>query len=153
VNHAEIRKRFQEAELSGDEIFSLTRSVAYFYQKPASDNADALDLIIRLIDRRAEFDQKLPGIGPMIDAIAREAGLFPYIADRGGWHDQLAIELMRAPGLPGIVFHIEQALVFHKLAEGRSIILSAPTSFGKSLLIDALVAGLGQFPRLVGVTI
>ncbi|WP_334364940.1 DEAD/DEAH box helicase [Bradyrhizobium sp. AZCC 1578] len=77
----------------------------------------------------------------MIDAIAREAGLYPYIVGRSAnWRDELAIETMRAPGLPDIVFHIEQAVVFHKLAEGRSVILSAPTSFGKSLLIDALVA-------------
>lgn len=140
MKHSEIRRLFDRPELSGDEIFSLARSVAYFFQKPDSDGSDALDLIIRLIDRREEFDARLPGVGAMIDAIAREAGLYPYIIGRGGWRDEMAIELMRAPGLPGIVFHIEQALVFHKLAEGRSIILSAPTSFGKSLLIDALIA-------------
>ncbi len=78
----------------------------------------------------------------MIDAIAREAGLFPYVRGaRGGtWRDELAIEIMRAPGLSDTIFHIEQAIVFNKLADGRSIILSAPTSFGKSLLIDALIA-------------
>lgn len=140
MNHDEIKGKLSQQALTGDEIFSLARSVAYFFQRPASDTADALDLIIRLIDRREEFESTLKGVGAMIDAIAREAGLYPYIAGKGGWRDELAIELMRAPGLAEIVFHIEQALVFNKLSTGRSIILSAPTSFGKSLLIDALIA-------------
>ncbi|MGR3795591.1 DEAD/DEAH box helicase [Vannielia sp. SX4] len=76
----------------------------------------------------------------MIDAILREVGLFPYIKERGGWRDQLATETMRVPGMEGFVFHIEQAIVFNKLAQGKSLILSAPTSFGKSLLIDAIIS-------------
>lgn len=141
MTHSELLLLFGKAEFSSDDVFSLARSVAYFFQRSDSNGADALDLIIRLLDRRDEFDKKLTGVGRMIDAIAREAGLYPYIAGHSGsWRDELAIEIMRAPGLPDIVFHIEQAIVFHKLAEGRSVILSAPTSFGKSLLIDALIA-------------
>lgn len=140
MKHADILERFNNDNPTGDEIFTLARSVAYFFQKPDDNLSDALDLIIRLIDRREDYNRRLPGVGEMIDAIAREAGLYPYIMERGGWRDQIAIELMRAPGLPDIVFHIEQSIVFHKLAAGRSVILSAPTSFGKSLLIDALIA-------------
>jgi hypothetical protein len=140
MKHADILDRFNKSDPTGDEIFCLARSVSYFFQKSNRDLVDALDLIIRLLDRREDFDKQLPGVGAMIDAIAREAGLYPYIAGRGGWRDELAIEVMRAPDLPEIVFHIEQAVVFHKLAAGKSVILSAPTSFGKSLLIDALIA-------------
>lgn len=140
MNHSEIRSALDRPDLTGDEIFALARSVAYFFQKPGSDANDALDLIIRLIDQREAYEKTLRGVSAMIDAIAREAGLYPYIAGRGGWRDELAMELMRAPGLEDIIFHIEQALIFNKLSEGRSIILSAPTSFGKSLLIDALIA-------------
>lgn len=141
MNHNDVLIQFSKIDHTTDEIFALARSVAYFFQRSDSNSADSLDLIIRLLDRRKDFNDRLPGIGAMIDAIAREAGLYPYIAERNGsWRDELAIESMRAPGLPDIVFHIEQAIVFHKLAEGRSVILSAPTSFGKSLLIDALIA-------------
>lgn len=140
MKHAELRSRFENKNLTPDEIFALARSVAYFFQKRDSDTTEALDLIIRLLDRRTEFEGKLSGIAEMIDAIAREAGLYPYIKSLGSWRDELAIEMMRAPGLSDVVFHVEQAIVFQKLAEGRSVILSAPTSFGKSLLIDALVA-------------
>lgn len=140
MNHDDLRVAIGQTALTGDEIFSLVRSVAYFFQKPGSDANDALDLIIRLVDRRDEFEKTLRGVGAMIDAISREAGLYPYIAGKGGWRDQIAIELMRAPGFKDTIFHIEQAIVFRKLSEGRSIILSAPTSFGKSLLIDVLIA-------------
>lgn len=77
MNHAEIRKQFDDPDLNGDQIFALARSVGYFFQKPAGDGVEALDLVIRLVDRREEFDQRLPGVGTMIDAIAREAGLYP----------------------------------------------------------------------------
>jgi len=38
------------------------------------------------------------------------------------------------------VFHREQAEIYRDLLTGQSVVLSAPTSFGKSLIIDALVA-------------
>lgn len=135
-----MRQQLKSADLSVDEIFNLVRAVAYFHQKPGSDLVDALDLIIRLIDRRNDFEGRLKGVSAMISAIAREAGLYPYVEGRGNWSDTVATELMRVPGFEDTVFHIEQAVVFHKLASGRSIILSAPTSFGKSLLIDALIS-------------
>jgi hypothetical protein len=140
MNHIDIRRQFDDPSLSSDEIFKLLRSVAYFHQRNDTSVVDSLDLIIRLIDQRDRLENVLAGSRAMIDAIARQAGLYPYVQGKGSWRDELAVELMRAPGLSGIIFHIEQALVFHKLAEGRSIILSAPTSFGKSLLIDALIA-------------
>lgn len=140
MTHAELITKFEKEKLSPDEIFALARSVAYFQQRSDSDKQQSLDLVIRLIDRRTEFEEHLPGIARMIDAIAREAGLYPYMQEPDGWRDELAIELMRAPGLDKVVFHIEQARVFQLLAQGRSVILSAPTSFGKSLLIDALIA-------------
>jgi len=140
MNRAEVVAKLTQSEMSADEVFSAIRSTAYFFQNPESDSIEALDVIIRLIDRRPDFENQLKGAGEMIDAIAREAGLFPYVEGTGTWHDELAVELMKAPGLDGIVFHIEQAVVFQKLVRGQSLILSAPTSFGKSLLIDALIA-------------
>lgn len=140
MTHNEIIAKFAQEDISTDEIFGLARSVAYFHQSPSSDAQHALDLVIRLVDRRTQYEERLPGIGRMIDAIAREVGLYPYVLKTDGWREELAIELMRAPGLDNVIFHIEQARVFRLLAEGHSVILSAPTSFGKSLLIDALIA-------------
>jgi len=38
------------------------------------------------------------------------------------------------------VFHREQADIYRRLVDGDSVILSAPTSFGKSRIIDAIIA-------------
>ena len=39
-----------------------------------------------------------------------------------------------------MTFHTEQRRVFSKLLAGKNVVLSAPTSFGKTLLVDALIA-------------
>ena len=135
-----IKTSLLSNDLSPDDIFMVTRAVAYHFQRMDTAREESIDLIIRLIDRRHLFEKRLSGVSRMIDAIAREAGLYPYVERADRWHDELAMEIMKAPGLDGVTFHIEQALVFGKLAYGKSVILSAPTSFGKSLLIDALIA-------------
>jgi|tagenome__1003787_1003787.scaffolds.fasta_scaffold20988185_2 hypothetical protein len=81
MTHGELLDRLKSAEYSGDDIFSLARSVAYFFQRSDTNGADALDLIIRLLERRDEFNAKLPGVGSMIDAIARERGCTPTSQD------------------------------------------------------------------------
>jgi superfamily II DNA/RNA helicase len=40
----------------------------------------------------------------------------------------------------GFTFHAMQQRVYQQLMDGESVILSAPTSFGKSIIVDALVA-------------
>lgn len=39
-----------------------------------------------------------------------------------------------------VVFHRVQAEVYRKLSSGENVLLSAPTSFGKTLVLDAIVA-------------
>ncbi len=49
--------------------------------------------------------------------------------------------------LDGITLHREQITALNTLLSGRNLILSAPTSFGKSVLIDALLAS-GRYHRI-----
>ena len=78
----------------------------------------------------------------MLDALIREHGLFPYLDDPEslGMADRLAYEVHRPLGIDDIVFHAKQAEVYRLLADGRNVVLSAPTSFGKSLVIDGILA-------------
>lgn len=151
MNYQDLLTALNSGDQQGDELFELVRSVAYFFQSVDSPANEALDLVIRLADRRELFEQRLSGVASMIDAVVREAGLFPYLQETGHWRDALALEFMRAPEMEDVFFHIEQAKAFKILAEGKSLILSAPTSFGKSLLIDALIAS--QSPRTVVATV
>jgi hypothetical protein len=79
----------------------------------------------------------------VIDGLLRERGLFPYLVNAElGTADRLALELHRPLdfGSDRRVFHRAQARVYHRLLEGENVALSAPTSFGKSLIIDAIIA-------------
>ncbi len=75
-----------------------------------------------------------------IDALTRQIGLFPYLdSDNLNLADSIAYEYHRPEGLDGIVFHRVQAEIYHELLRGKNVILSAPTSFGKSIIIDAII--------------
>lgn len=147
MTHNQLIGRIRDFPEDPDDIFALIRSISYFAASPDTKQDEALDLIIRLLDRRPFIVERLKGSGKMLDAISREAGLYPYMEGPHTWHEEIALDLVKAPGTEGIHFHIEQAKVFMDLLEGKSLILSAPTSFGKSLLIDTLIAA--KKPRTV----
>ena len=60
--------------------------------------------------------------------------------------DRLAYEVHRPLGIDDLVFHAKQAEVYRLLADGRNVVLSAPTSFGKSLIIDGSSPPAGTGP-------
>ena len=96
------------------------------------------ELLIRALDRRDVID----GATPLLTALVRQHGLFPYLPDpdRLGTADRIAYEIHRPIGTDDLVFHAKQAEVYRLLADGHNVVLSAPTSFGKSLIIDAIIA-------------
>lgn len=102
---------------------------------------EARDLLIRVLEleeKRTVFaDYK-----SIIDGLLRNVGLFPYLLIKeAGVRAQIAAEVHRPKGMPdNIIFTAKQAEVYRELLRGKSVVLSAPTSFGKSLIIDAVVA-------------
>ena len=73
----------------------------------------------------------------------RTVGLFPYLPPHArSPRDRAARERHRPHGLgeDGVVFHRVQWEVYRELLDGHNVMLSAPTSFGKSLIVDALIA-------------
>jgi len=109
----------------------------------APEKADSLqELVIRALDRQDDFGNHRP----LLDALVREVGLFPYLdPDVLPATDRIAYELHRPDSMDeDIVFHRPQAEVYRRLLRGENVILSAPTSFGKSLIIDAVIAS-GKF--------
>jgi replicative superfamily II helicase len=113
----------------------------------AGDVSVARELVIRLLEHR----DVAGAVGPILDALVRQLGLFPYLEpDSLPLPDLLAFEAHRPIGLDeeGVVFHEIQGYVYRLLLSGESVILSAPTSFGKSLIIDALIAS-GRYANVV----
>jgi hypothetical protein len=108
---------------------------------PASSSEDVVrEMTIRAFERIDE----LVAFAPLLSDLARLVGLYPYV-ERAGLptSDLIAIEVNRASLPDGdYVMHREQARLLRKLVRRENLILSAPTSFGKSLLVDAAIAAL-----------
>jgi len=123
--------------------FSALAEVSRLIDADANTGRDAL---IRSLEHRA----LLPQYSEIFDALIQKSGLYPYIEDGAALttSDLVNYEYHTAEGLDGIHLHSAQARVYRALMDGVNVILSAPTSFGKSLLIDAVIAS-GRFDCLV----
>ncbi|EFB72048.1 MULTISPECIES: DEAD/DEAH box helicase [Providencia] len=99
------------------------------------------DLVIRALDKFTYFDSVEQSL---LLNMVRAVGLFPYITPHLSCmaiSDRLAYEAHRVEGVEqGMVFHHLQAHTFSLIMQGRNVVLSASTSVGKSLVIDAVLA-------------
>jgi hypothetical protein len=79
---------------------------------------------------------------PLINNLLRQLGLYPYIApDSSLWRDQFVYEAFKVDvGDRYLTLHREQSAILNKLLLGKNMAISAPTSFGKSFIIDAFIA-------------
>lgn len=147
-----LRTQLQASTL--EDPFALLADVAAGYAR--ADTADerearlrARDLVIRCIERGADFAAQQE----LLDTLIARAGLFPYLddPDRLGLADRFVLEAhrpLRQPDDRELVFHGAQAEVYARLMDGDSVVLTAPTSFGKSVVVDALIAS-GRFANVV----
>lgn len=102
--------------------------------------AEARDEMIRLLSDMKQ--QQIPST-PLVNHLVRKLGLYPYIQmDFASLQDQIAHEVFKANvgQKEEITLHREQSMLLKKLLEGTDLAVSAPTSFGKSFIIDAFIA-------------
>jgi hypothetical protein len=79
----------------------------------------------------------------LVNHLIRSLGLYPYLqTDTSEWHDRLVYELFKVDvGLAKpVTLHREQSLILKRLLSGENLAISAPTSFGKSFIIDAFIS-------------
>ena len=124
-------------------VFQELRELAALTRHP-EQREEGRDRLIRFLDAHSGG----PGYATVVDSLCIHFGLYPYVSrDRTALStsEVLAWEKHRPPvdvfG-PEFAFHADQARVFHRLMDGNSVMLSAPTSFGKSAILDALVSTL-----------
>jgi hypothetical protein len=118
--------------------FNILRLVSQLAQHE-TDATDARELLLRILDNPDAF-ANYTGI---LNSLLRSVGLFPYLTTTElSLPDLIAYEAHRPLDYDreDIVFHKVQAEVYRRLMSGENVILSAPTSFGKSLVLDALIA-------------
>lgn len=136
INAAELRARLSNPESVRADSFSLLQDLCCF--AGSAEEQQAQDMILRALEVREQF---LVG-REVLDGLVRQFGLFQYLnPDDLPVPDQIAYEVHRPAHMEErIVFHRPQAEVYWTLLSGENVVLSAPTSFGKSLIIDAIVA-------------
>ena len=103
------------------------------------DEPKARDLLIQLLDYVGRNNIQY---FPLLNSLIREVGLYPYMdVNSSEWEDAFVYNLFRADiGLnEEKVLHREQFRLLSSLLAGKNIAVSAPTSFGKSFVIDAFI--------------
>ncbi len=99
----------------------------------------ARNLLIRLL---ADLDQTKTSYPQVVNQMIRATGLFPYLQlSSASWDQKFVHHAFEVDiGRRFATLHREQSSVLSKLLDGKSIAVSAPTSFGKSFIIDAFIA-------------
>lgn len=121
--------------------FQQLRELARYTRNPDAQHKGR-ELLIRFLDG----DKAPAEYAHIVDSLCIHFGLFPYVGPNRealSTAEALALETHRPPvNVYGesFIFHSDQAVVFHRLMDGENVMLSAPTSFGKSAILDALIA-------------
>lgn len=106
----------------------------------ANEGIEARNRLIRLLDTLGRENQ---AYNPLINHLIRESGLYPYLEpETSRWQDRFVYESFKVDigQDEPVTLHSEQSLVLKHLLDGENLAVSAPTSFGKSLIIDAYIA-------------
>jgi len=138
-------------QLKGDDlkrrVFSIMREASLNLNAGNSEDPSILEIIPRLAEL-VPIRPELESFREAFSALARATGLWNYIdKETADTADALLAEAVTSEELGGVTLHREQISALNDLLAGKNLILSAPTSFGKSLLIDALLAS-GQYRRV-----
>lgn len=97
---------------------------------------DSLIILLQeLKDKNIEYT-------PLVNHLIREVGLYPYIDEKtANWQERFVCEAFKvgSGGDNVVTLHREQSYVLKALLNGEDLAISAPTSFGKSFIIDAFI--------------
>ena len=146
TNYSEAKQYIKSIEsIPFEASLNLLKLCNNLLRKPAEEN-DGRDLVIRLLDKFDLIDSNTKMVWyDMIET----AGLYPYLNyDNLEGSARLRYEYHKSPYLTDIYLHTEQMLLSLKLLNKESVVLSAPTSFGKSLLIEEIIAS-NQYNNIV----
>jgi reverse gyrase len=106
----------------------------------ANEENLARNELIKLLDFHEE--NKIP-YSELVNHLIRESGLYPYLeTETASWQDRYIYEIFKVDTGEDeeITLHREQSALLKKLISGINLAVSAPTSFGKSFVIDAYIS-------------
>lgn len=120
-----------------NDIFEWCRNIGMLLEQ--SQEQEARNELIKLLDYINKNDI---AYSPLVNHLIRMSGLYPYIhTDTSNWDDRFIFEAFKANvGSEEVTLHREQSNILKELLNGKNLAISAPTSFGKSFIIDAFIA-------------
>lgn len=101
--------------------------------------SEARDELIKLLDYH---EANRITYSPLVNHLIRETGLYPYIqTSTANWQEKVIYEAFKVNtgDNESKTLHREQSLLLKELLSGKDIAVSAPTSFGKSFIIDSFI--------------
>ena len=128
--------KFSDRQWLNDNKFQALSDIAYNLNVNEDNGRECL---IRALEHQDIFKDH----APILASLIQKSGLLPYLNSNHevlSTSELLNYEVHAPEGLDDIVLHSMQGKVYRALMDGANVILSAPTSFGKSLLIDAMIA-------------
>ena len=96
--------------------------------------------LILLLDYMKKNDIKY---SPIVNHLIRKTGLYPYIdIENAILEDRFVYDAFKVDTGENepLTLHKEQSNVLKKLLDGKNLAISAPTSFGKSFVIDSFIS-------------
>lgn len=137
MNVNEIRSVLLSETFIEENAFNILHQISCYVNNPETEEIGR-EFVLRALEKRECFR----GFWEVLDSMTRQVGLFPYLEPNDlSFRDLIAYEFHRPPSMEEtFVFHRAQSEIYHRLISGENVILSAPTSFGKSKIIDAVIA-------------
>lgn len=124
-------------QITFDDSFNLSKLCSRLLRYKDGEN-QARDIIIRVQDSWEKLDKATENVW---NDLTEAAGLYPYINPTTvSSSGLLRYEYHKSPSLPNVYLHSEQQELSLQLLDKKSVVVSAPTSFGKSLLIEEIIA-------------
>ncbi|MBB6178303.1 DEAD/DEAH box helicase [Pseudorhizobium flavum] len=136
-----LRRLEPAAMLSANDIFDAMASAgSSLADSDDREDDEALEISIRLLEARRQ-GQIPEDCLAVVEMLAEECGLYPYVnSDKFSLFGQAVIEAHAVQLDEKLYLHSKQMEILLHLLAGDNVILSAPTSFGKSMLVDAFLA-------------
>lgn len=134
----EVKSALESSEQIVDRAFEIVQTLCSLTSN-GTNLPTVQELILRALEKREHFGEA----ELVLNGLVRTVGLFPYLPTNAlSLPDLVAYEFHRPFNMDNeqIVLHQVQGEVYRKILDGENVILSAPTSFGKSLIIDAVIA-------------
>ncbi|NGM72223.1 DEAD/DEAH box helicase [Sphingobacterium sp. SGL-16] len=120
-----------------DETFSLYKKCSELI---IENENDAQKLIVNILDEKNKFDTRL---NPILTDLIESVGFYPYLEKEHltlDSTDALIRHMYHYSNNLNKYLHEDQKHLLSLLNSEKNVIVSAPTSFGKSLLIEEIVA-------------